>query len=157
MILGDGDKPKAQRNIELTLKITTFIVPMVELYYIWRMLYVVANVQQWIGLAVAAVGVLFFISGMTTMRDSWRAGIPEKKETELVTTGIYRYSRNPAFVGFDLMYIGLLLAFPGIVHAVVVLLVVVLFHLQILSEEAFLTKVFGEDYTNYKKSVRRYL
>ena len=40
------------------------------------------------------------------MKDSWQAGIPDKDKTELVTTGIYRFSRNPAFLGFDLMYVG---------------------------------------------------
>ncbi len=39
----------------------------------------------------------------------WRAGVSEKEKTELVTAGIYRWSRNPAFLGFDLLYIGFLL------------------------------------------------
>ena len=43
------------------------------------------------------------------MRDFWRAGIPETDKTELVTEGIYQISRNPAFLGFDLLYIGILL------------------------------------------------
>ncbi len=43
------------------------------------------------------------------MKDSWRAGIPDSDKTELVTTGIYKYSRNPAFLGFDLQYMGVLL------------------------------------------------
>ena len=43
------------------------------------------------------------------MRDFWRAGISETDKTELVTEGIYQISRNPAFLGFDLLYIGILL------------------------------------------------
>lgn len=43
------------------------------------------------------------------MRDSWRAGISETDKTELVTEGIYQISRNSAFLGFDLLYIAILL------------------------------------------------
>lgn len=49
------------------------------------------------------------------MRDSWRAGISETDKTELVTEGIYQISRNPAFLGFDLLYIGILLEHKGII------------------------------------------
>ena len=47
------------------------------------------------------------------MRDSWRAGIPERDGTELVTGGLYAFSRNPAFLGFDLMYLGVFLLFAN--------------------------------------------
>ena len=70
---------------------------------------------------------------------------------------IYRISRNPAFVGFDLMYIGILLAFPNAWHAAAVAITLVLFHKQILGEEQFLEGAFGEEYADYKKRVRRYL
>lgn len=45
------------------------------------------------------------------MKDSWRAGIAENDKTEIVTSGIYQISRNPAFLGFDCVYIGLMLMF----------------------------------------------
>ncbi len=63
------------------------------------------------GLCLAGAGVVVFGTAVHTMRDSWRAGIPEKDRTELITAGIFRISRNPAFVGFDLLYIGILTAF----------------------------------------------
>ena len=66
---------------------------------------------RWLGLGLAAAGVGVFAASVYTMRDSWRAGIPREGETELVTAGIYRFSRNPAFLGFDLTYLGLLLPF----------------------------------------------
>lgn len=88
---------------------------------------------------------------------TWRAGIPEKDRTAFVQHGIYRISRNPAFVGFDLMYIGLLVAFPNVIHLVCALLAVVMLHLQILNEEKFCAEVFGKEYDDYSKKVRRYL
>lgn len=87
---------------------------------------------------------------MLTMKGSWRAGIPEKKETTLVTEGIYRISRNPAFLGFDLMYVGILVAFPNAWHALATALTILLFHKQILGEEHFLEEAFGDDYLKYE-------
>lgn len=157
MILGKGDKPAAQKRLELALKVATFTMPAVEIASIWWELVTLPCWIQWTRVCIAAIGVGFFIAGMLTMKGSWRAGIPEKKETSLVTSGIYRISRNPAFVGFELMYIGILLAFPNAWHATAVAITLVLFHKQILGEEQFLEGAFGEEYADYKKRVRRYL
>jgi len=157
MILGEGEKPASQKRIETALKAVSFAIPAVEIASILLNLMEHPTWVQWTGIAVAALGVAFFIASMTTMKGSWRAGIPEKKETSLVTNGIFRISRNPAFVGFDLMYIGILIAFPNIWHALFATLTVAIFHLQILNEEKFLEGAFGQEYLDYKKSVRRYL
>ncbi len=153
MVLGEGKKPAKEIWLERLLKLTTFTLPAVEVVSI----FVSDAMYEGVGCLVGALGVLSFIMGMSTMRDSWRAGIPEQKETSLVTTGIYRISRNPAFLGFDLLYIGILLAFPNVLHACFVLLNIVLFHLQILNEERFLETAFGQEYQDYKKKVRRYI
>ena len=157
MILGKGDKPVKQIRIERSLQITTFLIPIVELVSIWWDMMAMPSVIKWIGVAVSAIGVACFIAGMTTMSDSWRAGIPDQKETKLVTRGIYRISRNPAFLGFDLIYLGILIAYPNAWHAVIVALAFYLFHQQIKSEERFLEEAFGQEYLDYKKSVRRYI
>ena len=91
------------------------------------------------------------------MKDSWRAGIPDKDKTELVTTGIYRYSRNPAFLGFDFMYIGVLLMYGNLLTLAFSVFAMVMLHLQILQEERYLENIFGAAYTAYKKQVFRYL
>ena len=69
---------------------------------------------------------------------SWRAGIPAEKDTALVTGGVYAHSRNPAFLGFDLVYLGLLLWFFNWLHLAFALFAVLMLHLQILQEEAWL-------------------
>ena len=50
-------------------------------------------------------GDIVLVISVLTMKDSWRAGVSETDKTELVTDGIYQISRNPAFGGFDLVYI----------------------------------------------------
>ena len=93
-----------------------------------------------------AAGVAFFIAAVITMKSNWRAGFCADQKTSLVTGGIYKISRNPAFLGFDLLYIGCALCFPNLVNIAATLLVIVLFHLQILGEEKYLTATFGTEY-----------
>ena len=92
------------------------------------------------------------------MQDNWRAGIAKTGKTTLVTTGIYQISRNPAFLGFDLVYIGVMLMFFNGVLAVATLFAMIMLHLQIVNvEEDFLLETFGEEYLIYQKKVCRYL
>lgn len=66
-------------------------------------------------------------------------------------------SRNPAFLGFDLIYLGLLVAFFHPIHLIAVLYTMTALHLQILQEEKFLASTFGEPYLRYRAKTARYL
>ena len=91
------------------------------------------------------------------MKENWRAGIDASQKTELVTRGIYRISCSPAFVGFDLLYIGVAMAFPNPVLIALTLAAISVFHLQILEEERYAVDIFGQPYADYARIVRRYL
>lgn len=108
------------------------------------------------GLGLAALGTAIFITAMLTMQDNWRAGIAQKDGTSLVTKGIYKVSRNPAFLGFDLIYIGICITFFNVVLLLISLLGILMMHLQILEEEKFLPTVFGAEYEAYRTRVGRY-
>ena len=162
--IGKGDKPRKVLLIENIMGWATFSVIPIEIISVIlypKMTLIPAlksfPVLQWTGLAIEAIGVAFFIVAMLTMSDSWRAGIPDSDKTVFVQKGIYRISRNPAFVGFDLMYIGLLLAFPNIIHLLFAIFPIVMLHLQIRQEEVFLRNTFGAEYEEYCRKVRRYI
>ena len=155
--MGKG-KTGFAKGIEVTMKTASFLVPMAEIVSIVFNISFFPNTVRIIGVCVGAIGVGIFIISVVTMRDSWRAGVPENDETELVTAGIYQISRNPAFLGFDLIYIGILLMFFNWVLFAVSLLAILMFHLQIVNvEEEFLLKAFGDEYLAYRKKVNRYL
>ena len=109
------------------------------------------------GFCIGMVGDLIFLISVLCMKDSWRAGIPDSGKTELVTDGIYAYSRNPAFLGFDLQYISVLLMFCNLLTASFTVFAVTMLHLQILQEERYLTVTFGSAYLDYRHRVFRYL
>ena len=111
-----------------------------------------------LGAVMSAAGTIVFIAAVQTMRDSWRAGVSKTDKTELVTNGIYQISRNPAFLGFDLLYIGTLLMFFNWVLCILTVFAIIMYHLQIVNvEEDFLLAAFGNEYLQYKKKVCRYL
>lgn len=153
-----GIKPPETRRVERIMGFATVAVVAVELLSIifsWQM--IALQSLQVIGLTAAALGVVVFVLAMTTMKDSWRAGINEEEKTCLVTCGIYQISRNPAFLGFDLVYFGILAAFFNIPLLCITTLAVVSLHLQICREEVYLEDAFGEEYSVYKKNTCRYL
>lgn len=150
-------KEKELHTVETLMSIATLGAPMAQLMSIafgWNHLPAGA---RFTGFLIGMLGDGIFLLSVLCMKDSWRAGIPDKDKTELVTTGIYRYSRNPAFLGFDFMYIGVLLLYGNLLTFGFSVFAIVMLHLQILQEERYLENTFGAPYTAYKKQVFRYL
>ncbi len=155
--LGEG-KSGFVKWVELGTKATTILAPAAEIVCICLNVSRLPVWARYVGLGLALTGVLTFISAMLTMRDSWRAGVPENDRTELVTDGIYRISRNPAFLGFDLVYIGILMMFFHWGLLALSALTVLALHLQIVNvEEDYLIATFGQAYLDYRKQVCRYI
>lgn len=150
--MSKGNKPRRTLAIERLLSLATLLIVPVELISIALN----TRLLPAAGISIAALGVCAFIAAVFTMRESWRAGIPAEDKTALVTGGIYRVSRNPAFLGFDLMYVGTLVAYFNWVHLAFCALAVVMMHLQILEEERFLAHAFGQAYEEYKRRAARY-
>lgn len=155
--LGKGKKGLI-RVIEITMKIATIFVPIAEIISISLNISGLPSTVRCIGAVIAMLGTAVFIFSVLTMRDSWRAGVSEIDKTELITAGIYQISRNPAFLGFDLVYIGILLMFFNWILFTLSVFAALMFHLQIVNvEEDFLLNTFGNEYLNYRNTVNRYL
>ena len=150
-------KERQLHTVEVLMGIATFVIVPVQLCAIvfgWSHMPSGARFTGF--LTAMLVDAIFFIS-VLTMRDSWRAGIPAKDRTALVTDGIYAYSCNPAFLGFDCMYIGVFLLYANWLTGICTVFAIVMLHLQILEEEKFMTATQGAAYLTYKNKVFRYL
>lgn len=109
-----------------------------------------------IGIILQIIAIFILIKAMMDMHDSWRQGISLKSKTELITNGIYSISRNPAFFGFDLFYIGNFLEVPTYILFFFTIFSIISFHFQILCEEESLVVLFGEEYEKYRVRTARY-
>lgn len=141
---------------ELWMKIATYAVVAVEVVSIFVVEPQLPQVLIISGVVFGFVGTFIFALSVITMKDSWRAGIAEKDKTELITNGIYSMSRNPAFLGFDCVYVGFVLLFFNVPLLLFSVFAMVMLHLQVLQEEQYLPKVFGDDYIEYQHKVCRY-
>ena len=166
MQIGRG-KDTQTHTVETLMGIATVgIIPAQLLSITFDWSHLPAN-ARFTGFCVGMVGDLIFLISVLCMKDSWRAGIPDRDRTELVTDGIYAFSRNPAFLGFDLQYIGVVLRSGNLLTAaftvcnlltgLFTVFAIVMLHLQILQEERYLTATFGAEYLKYRHQVLRYL
>jgi protein-S-isoprenylcysteine O-methyltransferase Ste14 len=103
------------------------------------------------GVAVAIVALVAFHRAGTRPE-------PWKPTAALVTTGPYRISRNPMYLGFTFLYLGLSLWFGGYWCLVFLPLVLVVMTIGVIRrEEAYLERLFGDEYRAYRARVRRWL
>jgi protein-S-isoprenylcysteine O-methyltransferase Ste14 len=102
-------------------------------------------------LALDGAAMVFFRRAGTSM-------IPMNPTTALVTSGPYRVTRNPMYVGMAFLYVALAFAF-GVMWTVVFLpaVIVMIDRFVIAREEPYLERKFGQSYRDYKARVRRWL
>ena len=83
---------------------------------------------------------------------------PRKPTTAIITTGPYRFSRNPSYVSLTMLYLGIAIAADSVwVLAGLIPTLVVMHYGVILREEEYLEAKFSEEYLRYKNTVRRWL
>lgn len=112
-----------------------------------------------------ALGVLLAVSGLFVVVAALRYFRREGEDPEpwtpsrtMLASGVYRFTRNPMYLGLALTYLGIAIFFasPG---ALLLLLIAILTirYFVIAREEAYLTRRFGQAYRDYCKRVRRWI
>ena len=117
------------------------------------------------GRLLAATGGPLFVAGVAMMFAAAglfrRLGInvrPSQSTALIATTGPYRWTRNPMYLGMALIYAGLAIGFDGPVALALLPLVLIAIQTQVIArEERYLEAKFGDNYRNYRGKVRRWL
>lgn len=108
-------------------------------------------------LVIAALFLLLSVNKFKVYHTTVNPTSPEKTSS-LVTSGIYAISRNPMYVSFTLMLLALVLLLGNFVALLMVVFFIIYINAsQIPKEEQALQALFGQQYLNYKKNVRRWL
>ena len=153
--VGTGNKTKKVAVVEIVMSFANTLnigVEVISIFltssrFLWPM--------KVLGIVLGIIAIIFFARATIDMKNNWRVGIPEEK-TSIVTNGIYQFSRNPAFVGFDLLYISILLLFFNVPLLIISAWAMIMLHIQILQEEEWLGRTFGKEYDIYRSKVCRY-
>lgn len=148
------------------ISICTLLVPVIAFNFAFfesRYQYFVpiAYLQQaWIqicGMIAGFLGLAFSFVAQLQMGDSWRIARDEKEHTALITHGLYRYSRNPVYLGLGVAFLGFFLMVPSAVSLCFLLMMQISIAVKIRLEEAYLQSQHPETYGPYRARVRRWL
>ena len=113
------------------------------------------------------LSILFLILGFACLLPSFKlfakfkttiTPLKPSDATALVSEGMYRYSRNPMYLGLLLLTISSTIWFGTWLGIIINLVFILLINfLQIIPEEEALLTIFGEEYEEYKKNLRRWI
>lgn len=109
------------------------------------------------GWSLLIASLVWTVIAQIQMGKSWRIGIDQKNQTNLVTAGLFEHSRNPIFLGMRLSMLSLVLLRPNVVTVAAALVADVLIQIQVRLEEDFLLKQHGAKYEDYMRKTRRWL
>ena len=125
---------------------------------LWPLSFTFPKVLEWTGYALVLIGLGLTIGAASGFMRARTTLDPHGSVSNIVTSGPYRFTRNPIYLGFVFLLIGFPFIFKifwGLILSP--LLIVLMNTLVIQYEEAYLEKKFGEVYTSYKSRVRRWL
>lgn len=148
------------------IKVTGIIIPIIILIFIFSQ-----DLYQWlvpiqyleniwfdtIGISLMLLGFVICLTAQFYMRSSWRIGIDVDDQVKLITAGIFKYSRNPFFLGTFFSYLGFFLVLPNILSFTVGVVYSILIQIQVRLEEENMWKLLGDTYKIYFNNVHRWL
>lgn len=113
---------------------------------------------QVLGVVLAVIGILAAFAAQMALGSSWRIGVDDRERTVLVTTGPFRWVRNPIFTAVLVAFLGLTLMVPNLVALTGWVLTVFGVETQVRRvEEPHLYRVHGEPYVEYAATAGRFL
>ena len=117
-----------------------------------------ALVEWGIGSLLVAGGLVLLLWFNTSFSRKGTAVEPWKPTTAIVTSGPYRFTRNPAYLGMALTYVGIALLSSAVWVLVPLPFVLAVIDRGVIArEERYLERKFGEEYLSYKRTVRRWV
>lgn len=113
--------------------------------------------MRWTGVILLLASLVWTVLAQAQLGDSWRIGIDYELTTELVHRGVFRFSRNPIFLGMLVTLMGLFLIIPSVGTLITLLAGIILLGIQVRLEEEYLTRTHAEKYIEYRRNVRRWI
>ncbi len=115
------------------------------------------NNAQIITIVLLAMNLLMGAVSLIGLKDSWRVGVLKDQQTDLIQGGVYRFSRNPYFLSYLIMFAAYTILLQNIILFILSIAGFVMIHKMVLKEELHLTDQHGDIYRQYKKRVPRYI
>lgn len=112
-------------------------------------------VQSIIGLALVIIGFLISLVGRITLWRNYSSTLVIREGHQLITHGIYRFTRNPMYLGGIMVFTGLPVYVPSLYGFLTSLVLIPIILNRIGLEEELLTEEFQDAYQKYKKTTKK--
>jgi len=130
----------------------------VALHYLLPIARLLSPPWSYAGAVLVIVGIVMSAAGSSAFRRVGTPVVPFEPSTVLVTDGLYRFTRNPMYLGLVLSLIGVAILLGSLSAWLPVPIFVWILQTQFINgEERFLEEIFGARYLEYQKRVRRWL
>jgi protein-S-isoprenylcysteine O-methyltransferase Ste14 len=116
-----------------------------------------AEIWQATGTVLLVGGIALLVVAQLNLGASWRIGIDEGSSPGLVTSGFYRFCRNPIFFAILIMLTGYTWLLPTRLSLVLLIGAFIGIRQQVLTEEAYLCRTYGDAYRAYARRVGRFV
>ncbi len=128
------------------------------LHAIWPLALSPSGVREGAAALLVAASIALFARSVREFRKLETPVPSTRPSTTVVRTGPYRFSRNPIYLAFTLLQLGIgLWTGNGWLIVLLIPTLALIFLGVVAREERYLTERFGEDYLRYRRSVRRWL
>jgi protein-S-isoprenylcysteine O-methyltransferase Ste14 len=115
----------------------------------------VFSVESIIGVILFVIGFIFVLFGHVTLWRNYSSFLVIHQDHQLITHGIYRYTRNPIYLGTLMAIIGLPVYTASLYGFLISLVLVPIFLIRIRLEERLLAEAFPDAFQEYKKNTKR--
>ncbi|WP_461587959.1 methyltransferase family protein [Winogradskyella sp.] len=145
-------------------KLVVFVIPLVFIYLLhllpafllyelsFNKVSITSNLMVIAGLFLVIFGRIFSHIYLSKIN-----AIKANMLTDFISTGIFKYSRNPGLIGLYISFLGFFMIKPSILYSICFVIYIIHMHFKILLEEDYLMNLHGDKYLSYKKKIRRYL
>jgi len=148
---------QAKRTMPTTYLLISIIV-MTVLHSLFPAMRIIPPLWNLLGLVPLALGVIINLVADKAFHKANTTVKPFEESSALITQGVFRASRNPMYLGFVLILIGIAVLMRSLTPYVVVLAFAILIdRMYITVEERMLAEKFGTEWEEYRQSTRRWL
>ncbi len=130
-----------------------FLLNFVLLLLDWNTWIFTESFRFFIAVPLIILGVMLFSWGIITLGTKNTSGIKD----QFITKGPYRYTRNPQYLGDNILFLGIIIMSNSLIALITHALLILVFFITPWAEERWLEEQYGEIYQEYQKGVPRFI
>lgn len=153
-----GSKPAKTKIVEGAVLFTNY--PFIVLWFLTtigffdHILFEKHTLYSVAGILLMMIGVTVYGVSVFQLGNKWRVGIDYEDNDYFVTNGLYAYSRHPAYLGFYLLFTGIMLHYASVIMIVFGSISIAALFFMAAEEETYLIYKFRQTYRHYQSKVR---